>query len=327
MSLSIQVNHFIEIFFDKIVQCNGKPSLCGHDGRSKLFNSQCWSSLPDRKVAGITSSRDLILLVSFEFTFNFLLTIVSLILLFVIPRGSTISFLGWLYSFLFLGFAVSVTDIVAMSTFSADKNTLDGTPTSTLVSLTNMLLLVSVIASRGVVYWVLNISILFYIFMSATMRLFKACRKLDEDRSKMNGNLNAAYEEDERGLPAHTAVSRWPGVGRSLWRNYKFNHREPARDHWSQESTRRDRAAFGAREELKQRPSFRDAFSYTEPRRSREWDGDPRGSPGPSRPQPKPQGDRRGSGPTRPNSLQEAILTIKPLRQVRPKIPDMQNRY
>ncbi|CAH1389718.1 unnamed protein product [Nezara viridula] len=180
-------------YFEPKEEMSQNPSFTAM-AKYYFSDSQCWSSLPDRKVAGITSSRDLILLVSFEFTFNFLLTIVSLILLFVIPRGSTISFLGWLYSFLFLGFAVSVTDIVAMSTFSADKNTLDGTPTSTLVSLTNMLLLVSVIASRGVVYWVLNISILFYIFMSATMRLFKACRKLDEDRSKMNGNLNAAYD-------------------------------------------------------------------------------------------------------------------------------------
>nr|XP_014291516.1 uncharacterized protein LOC106690562 isoform X2 [Halyomorpha halys] len=291
-------------------------------------DSQCWSSLPDRKVAGITNSKDIILLVSFEFTFNFLLSIVSLVLLFVIPRGNTISFLGWLYSFLFLGFAVSITDMVAFATFSADKDTLDGTSSSTLAPLPNMLLLVSVIAARGVVYWALNVSILFYIFMTATMRLFKACRKLDEDKNRMNGNINSVYEEDERGLPAHTAVSRWPGVGRSLWRNHKFNTTEPARDHWNQDSTRRDRAAFGAREELKQRPSFRDAFSYTEPRPSREWDGDPRSSPGPSRSQPKAvQRERRESNPTRPNSLQEAILTIKPLRQVRPKIPDMQNRY
>lgn len=37
-----------------------------------------------------------------------------------------------------------------------------------------MLLLASVLAAKGVVYWALNISILFYIFVSATMRLFKA---------------------------------------------------------------------------------------------------------------------------------------------------------
>lgn len=42
----------------------------------------------------------------------------------VIPKGNSISFLGWLYSFLFLGFAVSITDIVALTTFSADKDTL-----------------------------------------------------------------------------------------------------------------------------------------------------------------------------------------------------------
>lgn len=29
----------------------------------------------------------------------------------------------------------------------------------------------------------------------------------------------------------------------------------------------------------------------------------------------------------RPHSLHEAILTLKPLRQVRPRIPDMQGRY
>nr|BAN21260.1 unknown secreted protein [Riptortus pedestris] len=163
----------------------------------------CWRGGSIIGKLGLTNGSQQITIASLQFVFNLLLAIVSLVLLFVIPRGSSFTFLIWLYKLIFLSIAVAVMDLVTSTMFLSDKD-LISTGTSLIPEasgLKSMLVIVSLVAARGYLYWALNVILMLYLLITATRRLFKACRKLDEMKN-VNGNVNQAFDQEPaRHLP------------------------------------------------------------------------------------------------------------------------------
>lgn len=160
---------------------------------------------------------------------------------------------------------------------------------------------------------------------------------------------------DDQEIPVHTARSRWPSLGRPLWRNHlNDNHHQreqPYQHHQREQSYQRERNGYGRREQVeqgysKELPKYRnhDFNNYDNqdsPRHwRRTWLTEPKR---PSSDEVRLQSElrenfraremkqeRNRQEPTsaaRPNSLQEAILTVRPLRQVRGQLPEMQSRH
>lgn len=192
-------------------------------------DSSCWSGGVEIKKLGLTSATEKITIISLQFVFNFLLSIVSFVLVFVIPRSSSHAFLLWMYKLIFIWIGTAILDLVAATALSNDKAAISSGTTSIPEAngLMNMLLISSLVAARGYLYWCINFLLMMYILIACTMRLYKACKKLDEGKHESNdeGRVNPAFDAHGSTFSWHSrhpTFHRGPPVRRLHWPNHPY---------------------------------------------------------------------------------------------------------
>ncbi|XP_073975417.1 uncharacterized protein isoform X3 [Rhodnius prolixus] len=287
-----------------------------------------------KKIEEVTSSDKVLVLSILVYIFNFTMAIASIIVMFALRSKRRHIMFGWLIFYLIITFCVAVIDLVSTGVVASDYFAVSRTTlwrNSGLAALSLMVL--ALITSRGVFLWAANL--LFSVYLISFI-----CRIQKDQASPVavTHTNDASYEEraastptkseetfkiDSRAMesrpvvvlnqgaeknnsseyPPYSAYSRWPRLHPENRLSKPTTLPKP-----SQIPQREQQENFQQPRPKARPPAPPVNYAPTPTAAPTEYDVNP------------------GPG-VRPDSLQEALLTIRALKQVRPRITAIPDSY
>lgn len=317
--------------------------LSYHHYLAAYFQGNCDENLDFYKeLHTVTSADKLLILTIFVYIFNFAMAIVSIILMFALRSKRRHILLGWLIFYLIITFCVSILDLISTGVVASDYFVVYTSASCKNCGLAGLaLIVIIIIISRGMFLWIANLvfSIYLIIFIcrsqkhqtspaavhtnSATKEesavsnpskfgeVFKVDSKAMEDRPIVI--LNPEKTNDE--YPPYSAYSRWPRLHPDNRILKPTTERTPN----NQEQLERHQRERKVQKELQKH------LQQLRPKSSPPAPPTPYYTPTTVDVVTKEQDVNHSN--VRPDSLQEAILTVKALNKVRPRITAIPDSY
>ncbi|XP_014246931.1 uncharacterized protein LOC106665185 isoform X2 [Cimex lectularius] len=279
-----------------------------------------------KEVQEVTSPENLLVINIFFYMFNLLLGICGIVVLVAISTNRKNLIIGWISFYVIIGYCVCVIDFVASSFIASDYDYISTSPSVRNRGMAGLTLLsVFFFTCRGIFLWVANL--FFYLYITACICKI-SCGKnssarpetdvadnadtsIQFDRNEMEKpieyiqkNRDAARQE----YPEHCAYSRWP-------RLHPGNRIVQRKEQQTLQEELAQRARRYAQYQQNQMPAQRQN-DRDDPFPPPDISIRPKTSPYPERIRGEPEriGQTSTGAETRPGSLQEAILTVRPLR-------------